>query len=49
MPRGLESHLRKDMFENFTITGKYEHGNANFKYNISDIPRNRVFFFLLGR
>jgi hypothetical protein len=28
------------MLENFTITGKYELGNANFKYNISSIPRH---------
>jgi len=37
------------MLENFTITGKYEYGNANFKYNISGIPRHRVFFFHLDR
>jgi len=49
MPRGLENHLRKDILENFTITGKYEHGNAYFKYNISGIPRHKVFFFLLDR
>jgi hypothetical protein len=49
MARGLESHLQKEMLEDFTITRKYEHGNANFKYNISDIPRHRMFFFLFDR
>jgi len=35
------------MLENFTITGKYEHGNAGFKYNISDIQGIGCFFSTL--